>query len=335
MSGGWRTIGHGLATSALAVALGVSWAADAGQGAASPDAGPSAGTTDTAATPARDAPVAPGAAAAPVDTAIARETSRVAPTSPARSAVRAPDDAVGGESPGTSVPTDASAPSAPSETAATDAAGARTEAETASPASRSTTAVDPPAAASVAPASQTVQPRPEPPRPSLLPLAQPLWSDLGDAQRQVLEPFASQWNALPSSEKRAWSDLARRFPRMKPEVQKRVQQRIVQWAALTPEQRRVARENYRLAQQVPRQSVAAEWESYQTMTPEQRSVLVSAGSTPSNTAARSAAGPTGLARVAFQPLPRRAKPVITEAGSSAAPVAGSSPAGDAAAAPRR
>jgi hypothetical protein len=214
---------------------------------------------------------------------------------------------------------------APSTPATAEAPGAGGETPVAAPAPAPTTgeATAEPVPAAVQPAVPAVaqpSPRPDPIRldppradalrPSLLPLAQPLWSELGAVQQRVLEPFAAQWNALPVSEKRAWADLASRFPKMKPEERKRVEKRIAEWAALTPEQRRLARANYRLAQQVARENVLAEWESYQAMTPEQRSVLGTAGST-SNTAARHAGASTGLAKEAAQPLPRRApKPAV-------------------------
>jgi hypothetical protein len=164
------------------------------------------------------------------------------------------------------------------------------------------------AATAAAPVSKPAPVRLDPPsadrlRPSLLPLVQPLWSDLGAAQQQVLAPFSEQWNGLPLTEKQAWADLARRFPKMKPDEQKRVEKRIAGWAALTPDQRRLARANYRLAQKVGRENLLAEWENYQSMTPEQRSVLGSVGT--SNTAARHVAAQTGLAKEAAQPLPRR------------------------------
>ena len=47
---------------------------------------------------------------------------------------------------------------------------------------------------------------------NLLPLAQPLWSDLGPRQREILTPLEAQWNALPSTSKRAWVKLADRVP---------------------------------------------------------------------------------------------------------------------------
>jgi len=159
----------------------------------------------------------------------------------------------------------------------------------------------------------------DPPRASAIPLAQPLWADLTSAQRQVLDPFASEWNGLPATEKRAWADIARRFPKMSADEQARVQRRITEWAELSPAQRQVARANYRLAQQAGRENVAAQWETYQGLTSDQKSVLGNAGST-SNTAARFAGSSTGLAKEAAQPLPRR--PVLIGTDNSPAATSG-------------
>lgn len=139
------------------------------------------------------------------------------------------------------------------------------------------------------------------PRASLLPLVQPLWSDLTQAQQAVLEPFAGQWNSWSAQEKRVWVSLADRVPRMAPKARERAHQRIREWAALTPEQRRLARQNYRLAKRLPPDQRQAQWARYQDMTPEQRSVLRTSGWT-SNTAARHAGASTGLAKEAAQPL---------------------------------
>jgi hypothetical protein len=184
-----------------------------------------------------------------------------------------------------------------------------------------------PAAPSTAPARAEPL-RLDPPRTSLLPLVQPLWSELSAPQQAVLAPFASQWNALPLTEKRAWADLAKRFPKMKPDEQKRVEKRIAEWAELTAEQRRIARANFRLAQQVARDnSLLAEWENYQSMTPDQRSVLGTAAGGGASTAARYVASPTGLAREAAQPLPRRTPkpPVLLGSDGTSLPAGGVAP----------
>lgn len=140
-----------------------------------------------------------------------------------------------------------------------------------------------------------------PKRASLLPLVQPLWSELTDEQRAVLEPFAEQWNGWSATEKRSWVALANRVPRMSDEARERAARRVREWAELTPEQRRQARQNYRIAKRLSPEKRQAQWERYRELTPEQRSVLRTSGST-SNTAARHAGARTGLAKEAAQPL---------------------------------
>lgn len=138
-------------------------------------------------------------------------------------------------------------------------------------------------------------------RASLLPLVQPLWSELSTAQRDVLSPFEAQWNSWSSQEKHNWISLADKVPGMAPAAQARARKRISEWAALTPDQRRIARQNYRLARRLPPEQRQAQWERYREMTPEQQSVLRISGTT-SNTAARHAGARTGLAKQAAQPL---------------------------------
>lgn len=138
-------------------------------------------------------------------------------------------------------------------------------------------------------------------RKSLLPYAQPLWSELKPAQQQVLAPFAAQWNSLPVDVKLAWVGLANRHPRMSAAEQARTAERISAWARLTPEQRKQARQNFRLAKSLPKDERVAQLQQYNTMTDEQKKVLQTSGST-SNTAARHAGARTALAKEAAQPL---------------------------------
>lgn len=164
----------------------------------------------------------------------------------------------------------------------------------------------PAAMPAAAPPAASAEPRAHSaaPRRSLLPLVQPLWSELSESQRQTLAPLELQWNTLTRDEKRPWLTLAARLPKMDPKSRARAEKRIREWAALTPEQRRLARNNYRLAKKLPKEQRVATWEQYQQMTPEQQAVLRQAGWT-SNTAAGHAGAPTGLAKEAAQPLWRR------------------------------
>ena len=132
-------------------------------------------------------------------------------------------------------------------------------------------------------------------------LAGPSWQELNSGQRELLQPFASQWNGWTADDKRRWLALADRLPRMEATRQQRARQRISEWAEFTPEQRRIARMNYRVARQLSPDEREAKWERYTTLTPEQQSVLRTSGRT-SNTAAGHAGARTGLAPRAAQPL---------------------------------
>lgn len=80
----------------------------------------------------------------------------------------------------------------------------------------------------------------------------PSWSQLTPGQQQILAPLASDWDALEESRRTKWLLLAKRYPRMTPDQQQRLQRQMKDWVRLTPEQRRIARENYKkLAKQPP------------------------------------------------------------------------------------
>lgn len=211
-------------------------------------------------------------------------------TSATASSANAPASAAGATSAGDAQ----AAPSPAGDAAASPDAGTAAPTQAAPPA--------PPAPARAA------APAPKP-RVSLLPLVQPLWSELTPGQQQILAPIEPQWNSLPLEKKRTWIKVADRIPRMNEAQRARAMERIREWAQLTPEQRRLARNNYRLAKQLPKDDRVASWEQYQQMTPEQRSVLRFSGWT-SNTAARHAGAPTGLAKQAARPLPGVVPPAL-------------------------
>ncbi len=158
--------------------------------------------------------------------------------------------------------------------------------------------------AAPAPTSTIMPPSPRPmERESLLPLAQPLWTELTPDQQRTLAPFAAEWNIWPVAEKRSWVALSNRMPSMDEAKRAKMSQRIAEWARLTPDERQTARDNYRLAKERSADTRATDWERYRSMTQEQRSVLREAGTT-SNTAAGHAGAASGLAKEAAQPLPR-------------------------------
>ena len=96
--------------------------------------------------------------------------------------------------------------------------------------------------------------------------ARPLWSELSPKQQAILAPLAADWDALDNTRRKKWVTIANRYPKMKPDEQQRLQRRMQAWAALTPAQRRVARENYKALRQLPRPSrgeLRQKWEQHQ------------------------------------------------------------------------
>lgn len=100
------------------------------------------------------------------------------------------------------------------------------------------------------------------------------WADLSAEQQQILAPLAPpHWDELEPERKRKWLGLAKRYPKMTPIGQKRVQTRMRKWAALTPEQRHEAREKYRRMEKLPpekREKLGEHWSEYQSLPPHQR-----------------------------------------------------------------
>ena len=101
----------------------------------------------------------------------------------------------------------------------------------------------------------------------------PVWSDLAPAQRAVLAPLERDWATIESARKQKWVDIAARFPRMSPDEQARVQERMAEWAHLSPQQRGQARTTFQKAREIPSAERQARWEAYQSLPTEQRKAL--------------------------------------------------------------
>jgi len=128
-----------------------------------------------------------------------------------------------------------------------------------------------------------VKPAPAKPR-AVKAGVRPAWAELTAEQQQVLVPLKADWDTLEPDRRLKWIAIAKRYPRMKQLEQQRVQRRMQTWAALSPEQRRIARENYKqLAKATPRQApkknLSQAWAEYQALSPYERQSLVPTDST--------------------------------------------------------
>jgi hypothetical protein len=99
------------------------------------------------------------------------------------------------------------------------------------------------------------------------------WNQLSAAQRQALGPLKGVWDTLDGARKRKWLEVAQRFPSMGEDERRRVHERMGEWVALSPQQRTLARINFRTAKEVPASQRLDRWESYQSLSPEERKAL--------------------------------------------------------------
>ncbi len=82
------------------------------------------------------------------------------------------------------------------------------------------------------------------------------WTELRPDERHALEPLAGVWDRLPSNQREKLLEVARGFQDLDPRRQKLLHARLGSWARMTPEERRIARDNYRKIQSLPRQDHA-------------------------------------------------------------------------------
>jgi hypothetical protein len=112
--------------------------------------------------------------------------------------------------------------------------------------------------------------------PALKP-ARPYWPELTPAQRQALSPLSEDWERLDFQTKKKWVEIANRYPKMQPDEQARTRDRMREWALLTPEQRRVARDSYARIRAMPPEQRAEILRKYQELPDEKRQALATEG----------------------------------------------------------
>ena len=115
------------------------------------------------------------------------------------------------------------------------------------------------------------------PSPARLQPARPYWIELTTAQREALAPLSQDWERLDLQTKMKWVEIANRYPRMNPDEQARTQQRMREWALLTPDQRRVARDSFARIRQMNPEQRADLLRKYRELPAEKRQALVTQG----------------------------------------------------------
>ena len=132
--------------------------------------------------------------------------------------------------------------------------------------------------------------------------------------------------------KRKWLALSQNFSQLSADEQSTLQSRMREWAALTPQQRTIARLNFAGVQQLPQEDKKAKWEAYQALSPEAKQKLAAQQAKPL-TGAAPAVKPVAPVKLATPPaasanktLPRIASDQAAPATLLPTPVSTSSPA---------
>ena len=133
------------------------------------------------------------------------------------------------------------------------------------------------------------------------------WRALDAEQRDALEPLAKLWPRLRPEHQRKWIALVHNFNRMSPDEQSILQERMAEWARLTPAQRTQARLNFGEVRRVPADEKRAKWEEYQALPAEERERLANDRPKPPVSAAP-ALRPTPPSRIVRPPAMAGTKP---------------------------
>lgn len=103
--------------------------------------------------------------------------------------------------------------------------------------------------------------------------AGPRWAALTASQQTALRPLQAEWASIDADRKSKWLAVAARFPTMAPTDQQRLQDRMAEWARLTPAERGRARQNYQALRNVRPEERQALWDAYRQLPPEARTEL--------------------------------------------------------------
>ncbi len=95
--------------------------------------------------------------------------------------------------------------------------------------------------------------------------AGPAWSSLTAAQQKVLSPLRADWVTIDSARKSKWLEIAARFHSMPFDEQHRVQERMGEWARMSPTDRAAARLQFQGSRQLSADDRQASWAAYQAL----------------------------------------------------------------------
>jgi hypothetical protein len=116
----------------------------------------------------------------------------------------------------------------------------------------------------------------EAPRPPVVVAPQPGWAQLTPEERRILAPLADSWNDMEYFRRQKWLEIARRYPKLSPAEQARLQERMHEWHAMPPEDKARVRRRYEEFKKLPperKDELKAKWEAYNQLPEEEKEKL--------------------------------------------------------------
>ena len=111
------------------------------------------------------------------------------------------------------------------------------------------------------------------PTDAAVPASGPGWMELTAAQKLALRPLAERWSFLSELQKRRWLVLAQSFASLPAPEQAKLHERMTEWANLSAQQRNQARLNFATANKLAPDNKRAQWEAYQALSEEEKSLF--------------------------------------------------------------
>lgn len=136
----------------------------------------------------------------------------------------------------------------------------------------------------------------------------PEWNKLTATQKRALAPLERDWGTIDAARRAKWLEISARYATMPAEEQRRIHERMTEWARLTPAERSRARLSYQEAKRVPAPTRQASWEAYQALPDTERKALA-ARATPSSGRPSNPAISVVTPGAQQRQLPSMAKPV--------------------------
>lgn len=150
------------------------------------------------------------------------------------------------------------------------------------------------------------------------PVSRPVWAQLTVQQQIALRPLADSWDPISEAQKRKWLELSKTYSSLSEDEQTRMHGRMVEWVAMSPQQRAQARLNFaktrELATDLSADEKKAKWQSYQALTADEKQKLADKA-TPKPTGAATAVTPVAPQKLTAvsSPLAPRANRAETRA----------------------